>query len=202
MCPGFYHIWIDYGQNNTEDSWLQVLRTEKPRYPAVHTRRVLNKCSAKWTSTAFTEKGEFIFCVLLKIPFLLSMSVYFSQSFLNVFTIARTKYPWHQHPHRIQVQKATVVFGSPKINNLWSFCYIFQRCFPQDELMRWSPLLLKLGLLFDTGVDVGTVRELPTFVCFQHKLLQEYSGAYHVSQRLERAQDMKVTSYFYTQWRI
>ena len=64
----------------------------------------------------------------------------------------------------------------------------------QAELLRTSPDVLKLGLLFETGVDVASVRELPIYLCFQHKLLQEYSGSYYVNRRLEHSPDVKVTS--------
>ena len=51
---------------------------------------------------------------------------------------------------------------------------------------------MKLGLLFETGIDVASVKERPTFVTFQHKLMQEYAGGYYVQQTLEKSTDIQV----------
>ena len=58
--------------------------------------------------------------------------------------------------------------------------------------MKKSPMLLKLGLLFETGYDETTEGESPTFVSFQHKSFQDFSAALHIERRLERAEDVKV----------
>ena len=62
----------------------------------------------------------------------------------------------------------------------------------QDELVQVSPDIMKLGLLFETGIDVTSVAERPTFVTFQHKLLQEYAGGYFICKRLEKSSDVQV----------
>ena len=62
----------------------------------------------------------------------------------------------------------------------------------QNELEKKSPLLLKLGLLFETGTDIASVRNMPTFLSFQHKIFQEYSGACFVTKILENSKDMQV----------
>ena len=57
-----------------------------------------------------------------------------------------------------------------------------------------SALISKLGLLFETGIDTASVRNQSTFLSFQHKIFQEYSGAYFISKRLQRSLDVKVKS--------
>ena len=55
---------------------------------------------------------------------------------------------------------------------------------------------MELGLLYETEMDVASVHERPTYVCFKHPLLQEYSGAYYIEKRLQAAPSVKVmTSY-------
>ncbi len=45
---------------------------------------------------------------------------------------------------------------------------------------------MELGLLSETGADVASVKERPTFVSFPHKLLQEFAAARFIARRLER----------------
>ena len=66
------------------------------------------------------------------------------------------------------------------------------KIFFQEELEKKSPLLLKLGLLFEIGTDTASIGNIPTFLSFHHKIFQEYSGAYFVSKTLEKSQDIKV----------
>ena len=61
--------------------------------------------------------------------------------------------------------------------------------------MKKSPMLLKLGLLFETGYDEATERGSPTFVAFQHKSFQDFSAGLHIKKRLEIAENVKV-NYF------
>ena len=63
----------------------------------------------------------------------------------------------------------------------------------QDELEKRSPLLLKLGLLFETGRDRASVRN-HSLLSFYHKIFQEYSGAYFVSKTLQKSRDIQVRS--------
>ena len=51
---------------------------------------------------------------------------------------------------------------------------------------------MKLGLLYETEMDVASVHERSTYVCFKHPLLQEYSGAYFIEKRLQEAPSVKV----------
>ena len=59
-----------------------------------------------------------------------------------------------------------------------------------------DPDLLKLGLLYEVGVDAATVQEPETLLYFQHKSLQGFTGSKHLAKRLdnfmEEGQDMKV----------
>ena len=50
---------------------------------------------------------------------------------------------------------------------------------------------MKLGSLFETGIDVANVREQPTYVSFHHKSLQEFAAAYYIHQSF-KTQDVKV----------
>ena len=66
----------------------------------------------------------------------------------------------------------------------------------QDELEAKDPDLLKLGLLYEVGVDAATVQEPEALLSFQHKSLQEFAGSKHLAKRLdnimEEGQDVKV----------
>ena len=59
-----------------------------------------------------------------------------------------------------------------------------------------DPDLLKLGLLYEVGVDAATVQEPETLLSFQHKSLQDFAGSKHLAKRLdnimEEGQDVKV----------
>ena len=59
-----------------------------------------------------------------------------------------------------------------------------------------DPDLLKLGLLYEVGVDAATVQEPETLLSFQHKSLQEFAGSKHLAKRLdnimEEGLDVKV----------
>ena len=85
-----------------------------------------------------------------------------------------------------------------KISNNFNFIFsltFYQRLsllLLQDELDMKSPLILKLGLLFETGIDTASTKNQPTFLSFQHKIFQEYSGAYFVSKRLQCSLDIRV----------
>ena len=46
-----------------------------------------------------------------------------------------------------------------------------------------SKVLLKLGLLFETGHNKATESESPTFVAFQHKSFQEYTSSFLYQKR-------------------
>ena len=72
----------------------------------------------------------------------------------------------------------------------------------QDELKAIDPDLLKLGLLYEVGVDAATVQEPETLLSFQHKSLQDFAGSKHLAKRLdnimEEGQDVKVNLDVYT----
>ena len=67
----------------------------------------------------------------------------------------------------------------------------------QGDLKAKDPDLLKLGLLYEVGVDAATVDEPETLLCFQQKSLQEFSCSKHLAKRLdninEKGDDMKVS---------
>ena len=50
-----------------------------------------------------------------------------------------------------------------------------------------DPDLLKLGLLYEVGVDTATVMDQLTFLSFQHKSLQEFASSKHLAKRLEKS---------------
>ena len=58
-------------------------------------------------------------------------------------------------------------------------------------------MLLDLGLLFETGYDETTERESPTFLSFQHKSFQDFTGGLYIKRRLERADNVKVNCKVY-----
>ena len=70
------------------------------------------------------------------------------------------------------------------------------RLYLKDELEAKDSFLLKLGLLYEVGVDAATVQEPETLLSFQHKSLQEFAGSKHLAKRLdnimEEGQDVKV----------
>ena len=59
-----------------------------------------------------------------------------------------------------------------------------------------DPDLLKLGSLYEVGVDAVTVLEPEILLSFQHKSLQEFSCSKHLARRLDNimveGQDVKV----------
>ena len=63
----------------------------------------------------------------------------------------------------------------------------------QDEVEKKSPMLLQLGLLFETKTSVF---EKSTFVTFQHISFQEYTSSLYISKRLDRADNVKVKTFF------
>ena len=90
------------------------------------------------------------------------------------------------------------------LSSLKEYLKYFQRDFfgnsfdffmKQDDVEEQSPDILKLGLLFEAGVDVATLGTAVTYLCFQHKLLQEYSGSYYITKSLEKTTDIKVAIY-------
>ena len=54
----------------------------------------------------------------------------------------------------------------------------------KDELEKIDPDLLKLGLLYEVGMDAATVQEPETLLSFQHKSLQEFACSKHLAKRL------------------
>ena len=68
----------------------------------------------------------------------------------------------------------------------------------KDELEKIDPDLLKLGLLYEVGVDAATVQEPETLLSFQHKSLHEYASSKHLAKRLdnimEEGRELKVNT--------
>ena len=46
---------------------------------------------------------------------------------------------------------------------------------------------MKLGLLYEVGVDTATVADQRTFLSFQQKSLQEFATSKHLAKRLEKS---------------
>ena len=67
----------------------------------------------------------------------------------------------------------------------------------QEELEIAAPNITRLGLLFETNIDVASVREQPTYVSFPHKLMQEFSAALFITDSLNEAENMTVRVYHY-----
>ena len=57
-----------------------------------------------------------------------------------------------------------------------------------------APNITRLGLLFETEIDVASVREQPRYVSFPHKLMHEFAAALFIAKTLQEAQNMKVNS--------
>ena len=60
-----------------------------------------------------------------------------------------------------------------------------------------SPLIYKLGLLHETGSNVPSYKARDTFLCFQHKTLQERSAADYVSKRIRNGVSTVIIRDFY-----
>ena len=59
----------------------------------------------------------------------------------------------------------------------------------QEEIDAASEDIMKLGLLSVSGSDSMSITELPTFVSYGHKLLQEWCGAYFIEKNLQKVSD-------------
>ena len=62
----------------------------------------------------------------------------------------------------------------------------------QEEVIKKSPALLELGLLFETGFDEPHAKESSTFMSFQHKSFQDFTSSFFIKKRLEKTDNMKV----------
>ena len=62
----------------------------------------------------------------------------------------------------------------------------------QEDLGRKCPDVLKLGMLYETGIDVASIKGRPTYLSFQHKMLQEFAGSVFIQQSLHKSTDAKV----------
>ena len=51
---------------------------------------------------------------------------------------------------------------------------------------------MKLGLLFETGIDVARETDQSTYVSFQHKILQDYAAAYYIEKCLRKSKNIQV----------
>ena len=56
----------------------------------------------------------------------------------------------------------------------------------QEDIDAASEDIMKLGLLSVSGSDSMSITELPAFVNFGHKLLQEWFGAYFIEKSLQK----------------
>ena len=69
----------------------------------------------------------------------------------------------------------------------FGFCTVISLFSSKEELEERDPDLLKLGLLYEVGVDTATVMDQLTFLSFQHKSLQEFASSNHLAKRLEKS---------------
>ena len=66
----------------------------------------------------------------------------------------------------------------------------------QKDLDAASPDIVKLGLLSELGSDAATITEQPALLCFAHKLLQEWFGAYYIAKCQKGSNSKKVKKKF------
>ena len=58
------------------------------------------------------------------------------------------------------------------------------------------PLIMKLGLLHEVDTLKATLGEQFTYVSFEHKSLQELAAAMYITQELEKAENIEVSTSF------
>ena len=75
------------------------------------------------------------------------------------------------HVYRVGYIKVSIIF------------FVIQ----QEELEQKLPAIMKLGLLIETFTDVATVKEQRKYVCFVHKIFQDYTAGYFVAKTVEMA---------------
>ena len=54
------------------------------------------------------------------------------------------------------------------------------------------PNITNLGLLVETNIDVGTIREQPEYLSFPHKMMHEFAASLFLAKSLEEVQNMTV----------
>ena len=64
--------------------------------------------------------------------------------------------------------------------------YLFEKNISKEEIDPASDDIINLGLLSVSGSDSMSITELPVFVSFGHKLLQEWCGAYFIQKNLQK----------------
>ena len=55
------------------------------------------------------------------------------------------------------------------------------------------PDIMKLGLLHVVGAKKASARKQPVFLSYEHKSLQEFGASKFVTERLETAENIKVS---------
>ena len=60
-----------------------------------------------------------------------------------------------------------------------------------------APNITKLGFLFETDIDVASVREQPKYVSFPHKLMHEFAASLFMTHTLKEAKNMTVNASVY-----
>ena len=55
------------------------------------------------------------------------------------------------------------------------------------------PDIMKLGLLHVVGVRKATARKQPAFLSYEHTSLQDFGASKYVTERLETAENIKVS---------
>ena len=63
----------------------------------------------------------------------------------------------------------------------------------QAALEKECPDIMKLGLLHEVGKKKATAKKQPAFLSYEHKSLQDFGASKFVTERLETAENMKVS---------
>ena len=134
--------------------------------------RTVMERTSEWCTTASIEKGKVnqlnftVFCLYLNLK---DPANWLHYSQINVGRNRSLLFP-----------KSMLV-----LNFFW-------KRYEQDDVKKKSKVLLKLGLLFETGHDEAKEKESPTFLAFQHKSFQEYTSSFFIKRELEKADNQKV----------
>ena len=64
----------------------------------------------------------------------------------------------------------------------------------QDSMEKMCPLIMKLGLLHEVDTLKASLEEQPTYVSFEHKSLQELAAAMYITEELEKAENIEVST--------
>ena len=89
----------------------------------------------------------------------------------------------------IFAQKLLIIIYIMEQRNFSLFVYLKKKKNSQEDIDAASEDIMKLGLLSVSGSDALSITELPVFVSFGHKLLQEWCGAYFIEKNIQKVGD-------------